>query len=683
MRTAFLGAILALVATSVRAQSAIVVSDGTATRPHCSWNRAPCIFNSSVEDLCAQGLCSASGYAFGSFISASNNPCTTSFVAGAYYFYLWTTGTVVYRDYFNDARITARCSMASAAPTAPPPTSAGTTRVISDGTATRPHCSWNRTPCIFNSTVEGMCAQGLCAASGYTFGRFVSASNNPCTSSFVTGTYYFYVWTTGIVVYNNYANDAQITADCSGLSFAPTTVPPTTAAPPTVVGAGIRVVSDGTRTRPHCSWNRAPCIFNSSVEALCAQGLCVASGYSFGTFVSASNNPCTSSFVTGEYYFYLWTTGAVEYRNYANDAQITALCSSSSAAPTTPPPSTFSGTITVISAGTATRPHCSWSTGPCVWNSTIQTECAQALCQASGYGFQGTFVRASNNPCTSSYVDETAYFYLWTTDTVVYANYINDAQITSACIPTVSGRVTVISDGTALRPHCSWSSSCVWNTITQLECAQALCFASGYGRQGSFIAASNNPCTSSFVTGTYYFYVMTSGTVVYRNYANDARITASCIASGTAPPTVAPTPAPTQRPTTLAPTIAGTVTVISDGTRTRPHCSWNRAPCVWNASVQLQCAQALCQASGYGFRGSFVSASNNACTTSFVTGTFYFYLWTTGTVVYANYANDAQITARCIALGASTMAPTTTPPTPSPGMVRVVSDGTVSRPHCT
>lgn len=223
-------------------------------------------------------------------------------------------------------------------------------------------------------------------------------------------------------------------------------------------------------------WNRAPCTWTAAIQTECAMALCQASGYGYqGLFVAASNNPCTASFVAGVAYFYVWTVDQVQYASYTNDAQISANCYlSGTAAPTvqpTPPPTPV-GMIRVVSAGTVTRPHCSWNRSPCVWNSSVETECAQALCEASGYGFQGIFVSASNNPCTQSFVSGTAYFYLWTTDTVAYAAYTNDAQITALCYPTA--RITVISDGSARRPHCTY----VWgySELTSTHIYEIFCF---------------------------------------------------------------------------------------------------------------------------------------------------------------------------------------------------------------
>uniref|UniRef100_A0A0G4HXU7 P/Homo B domain-containing protein n=1 Tax=Chromera velia CCMP2878 TaxID=1169474 RepID=A0A0G4HXU7_9ALVE len=86
---------------------------------------------------------------------------------------------------------------------------------------------------------------------------------------------------------------------------------------------------------------------------------------------------------------------------------------------------------------------------------------------------------------------------------------------------------TETSDGTELRPYCTWGSSCDWNEDTKQECATALCEAAGY-RNGTFVSASNNPCDESFVSGYAYYHVLGRTGVRRDDYTNEAQITATC-----------------------------------------------------------------------------------------------------------------------------------------------------------
>lgn len=54
--------------------------------------------------------------------------------------------------------------------------------------------------------------------------------------------------------------------------------------------------------------------------------------------MSASNNPCTSSFVSESAYFYSMDRRDVRFSSFTNDAQITALCSTSGVSTTATPP---------------------------------------------------------------------------------------------------------------------------------------------------------------------------------------------------------------------------------------------------------------------------------------------------------------------------------------------------------
>eukprot|EP00041_Stephanoeca_diplocostata_P039460 m.1630324 g.1630324 ORF g.1630324 m.1630324 type:complete len:2428 (+) comp25398_c0_seq4:138-7421(+) len=212
------------------------------------------------------------------------------------------------------------------------------------------------------------------------------------------------------------------------------------------------------------------------------------------------------------------------------------------------------------------------------------------------------------------------------------------ASTSSPRITARHGTVVVVSDGSATRPYCSWLYSCSWNGDTQRECARALCQASGYGFQGTFLSASNNPCTSSFVSGRYHFYLLDRDYVDYGSYTNDAQVMAQCIAPTT--PTAA-----------MEVVDRYEVAVVSAGTRSRPHCSW-MVNCTWSPAMQTDCARALCQASGYDYEG-FLSASNNPCTGTYTEHASYFFVMSYGDIRYEMHTYNAQITARCSGPGSA------------------------------
>jgi len=92
---------------------------------------------------------------------------------------------------------------------------------------------------------------------------------------------------------------------------------------------------------------------------------------------------------------------------------------------------------------------------------------------------------------------------------------------------------------------------------------------------------------------------------------------------------------------------AGATTVISDGTVERPYCTWSSAPCSWTTAVQDECAQKLCEASGY-TTGTFVSG-NDYCAgdADIVSGAWY---WDVDRDVYesdVDYSKESAITASC------------------------------------
>ena len=63
--------------------------------------------------------------------------------------------------------------------------------LIGDGTKNKPSCSYGST-CKWDGNAKQLCAQKLCEASGYSNGKFISASNNPCESSATDSKHWYY-----------------------------------------------------------------------------------------------------------------------------------------------------------------------------------------------------------------------------------------------------------------------------------------------------------------------------------------------------------------------------------------------------------------------------------------------------------------------------------------------------------
>ena len=98
------------------------------------------------------------------------------------------------------------------------------------------------------------------------------------------------------------------------------------------------------------------------------------------------------------------------------------------------------------------------------------------------------------------------------------------------------GCAQVTSDGSSSRPHVSWSSSCSWTSTNQALAATALCTVGGYD-SGAYVSASNDPCSSSFMSGSHYYFKLDSGLASGTIHGPssptaEAQITATCC-SGT------------------------------------------------------------------------------------------------------------------------------------------------------
>jgi len=107
----------------------------------------------------------------------------------------------------------------------------------------------------------------------------------------------------------------------------------------TTTDTAILMSSDGTQPRPHCSWTSS-CTWDHATKSACAVGLCQAAGYPLGgTYVSASNNMCNSSFSnsSGESVHYyavdeidgMWHVTEYTTQSMARGTQISAACTAS------------------------------------------------------------------------------------------------------------------------------------------------------------------------------------------------------------------------------------------------------------------------------------------------------------------------------------------------------------------
>ena len=96
-----------------------------------------------------------------------------------------------------------------------------------------------------------------------------------------------------------------------------------------------------------------------------------------------------------------------------------------------------------------------------------------------------------------------------------------------ACSP---AGTEVTSDGSESKPHVSYNHNCVWNDDTQAATATKLCQAAGFSG-GGYVRASNSPCSSSYASGSFWYFAVDGGTVTgpkSGSPTNDAQITARC-----------------------------------------------------------------------------------------------------------------------------------------------------------
>lgn len=86
---------------------------------------------------------------------------------------------------------------------------------------------------------------------------------------------------------------------------------------------------------------------------------------------------------------------------------------------------------------------------------------------------------------------------------------------------------TVVSDGTATKPYCSWANTCTWDDAAKAECAHHLCLAAGYAG-GTFVVSSNDPCTSSATDAEVYAWELDKDVIASAQFGRESVITASC-----------------------------------------------------------------------------------------------------------------------------------------------------------
>lgn len=221
-------------------------------------------------------------------------------------------------------------------------------------------------------------------------------------------------------------------------------------------------------------------------------------------------------------------------------------------------PTTTAEVRNVTSNGEKTRPYCTWNALPCTWSTKEQDICAAGLCKAAGLPYDA-FVTASNNPCTT--------------------------KLPPAYPRNPSPWHIVFSKG---------GQGLKQQSFSKYAAVTARC--GGAGQQtcgpGQYLSQSSSDVSADCL-------VCPSG-----KFQNESASTATTCRPASACPegfvkvydATSSSDTVCEPPSTEAP--VGTVTVVSDGSRERPYCTWRGVKCVWNASFQDECAERLCAASG-------------------------------------------------------------------------------------
>ncbi|XRB11842.1 hypothetical protein RI054_03g16750 [Pseudoscourfieldia marina] len=115
---------------------------------------------------------------------------------------------------------------------------------------------------------------------------------------------------------------------------------------------------------------------------------------------------------------------------------------------------------------------------------------------------------------------------------------------------------------------------------------------------------------------------------------------------------------------------------VSDGSARKPYCSWEMN-CVWNDTIKAECAQKLCERSGY-TNGTFVDSyrSTGMCppgNPSIVSGRFHYWTITSKRYMSGDFNREARITARCFA---PSPPPPSPPPAPPPNVGDAIKNAT-------
>merc|ERR1739848_437344 len=103
----------------------------------------------------------------------------------------------------------------------------------------------------------------------------------------------------------------------------------------------------------------------------------------------------------------------------------------------------------------------------------------------------------------------------------------NSTDSTDTAQTSTAGTILTSTGLTESSPHCSWFDVCFWNAASQEACALALCRAQNY-TSGTFVIASNDPCSKGFTTDDAWHYDFDSGSVVHRKQFKNTQITAVC-----------------------------------------------------------------------------------------------------------------------------------------------------------
>jgi len=123
----------------------------------------------------------------------------------------------------------------------------------------------------------------------------------------------------------------------------------------------------------------------------------------------------------------------------------------------------------------------------------------------------------------------------------------------------------VISDGSLLRPFCSWSMDCIWNATIQAGCADRLCAASGFAG-GVFNSATTDMCAESTTWDAVYYWLVDEARYWWGMALKEAGINATCYYD---PSVSTPQPSTTTATRTMSTGTTTTVPIRPTTTLTR------------------------------------------------------------------------------------------------------------------